>query len=306
MFLHKFFFFVAFAFCPLSISAEDSFHLKKEAILISKQLEEVFTENKRTIPLCQDSPISGFSISGTIRKYSPNYFVRVVLQDKKGIEYLVLESYEELNNNEVIVFKNYCEETAILENIVADTMKIFLTDASIQINSFSTIGFTRDIVKLRRDKNNIYSKQAQVKIELINSYNIKNGRPWVAAETDLSKMPYEARKIALGIPDGKNWGGIEFYAGGIFIMGHNQIIRSSSSNDDPYVDKFDWRNRHGKNWITSIKHQGWTNYCTAFAALGCAEALTRLYLNNANFDIDLSEQQIASCADSYPHTFSNR
>ncbi|MBR1428162.1 MAG: hypothetical protein IJ582_03915 [Prevotella sp.] len=66
-------------------------------------------------------------------------------------------------------------------------------------------------------------------------------------------------------------------------------------NSSPYVESFDWRNRHGTNWITPVKHQSTGNSCWAFAAVGVTEALVNLYFNQ-EIDYDLSEQEVISCS----------
>lgn len=62
----------------------------------------------------------------------------------------------------------------------------------------------------------------------------------------------------------------------------------------PGVFEFDWRDKHGENWMTPIKDQGWAGNCWAFADVGTVEALINLYYNQ-HLDIDLSEQQFVDC-----------
>ena len=247
------------------------------------------------------APISGLSVSGTITKSSPEYSVRVILKDKDKKEHIILESYEEINNHAVFSFNNYAEETQLLNNIVPDSIKICLSNASIQIDSFS-------IAYPTRGQEEILSRQAELRrnqigdiVELINKYNIENERPWIADVTEISLLPYETKKRVMGFSNETSTGGLEYYAGGYFVVGHGAINNNRDLGNDPYVDSFDWRNRHGKNWISSVKHQGFTNYCTAFAALACSESLIKLYYNNPSLEVDLSEQELASCSDTIPH-----
>ena len=247
------------------------------------------------------APISGLSISGTITKSSPEYSVRVILKDKDKKEHIILESYEEINNNAVFSFSSYAEETQLLNSIVPDSIKICLSNASIQIDSFSVAYSTRS-------QENIISRQAELRrnqigeiVELINKYNIENERPWIADVTKLSLMPYETKKRVMGFSDETSTGGLEYYVGGYFVVGHGAVNNHRDLGNDPYVDAFDWRNRHGKNWISSVKCQIPTSYCTAFAALACSESLIKLYYNNSSLEVDLSEQEVASCADTEPH-----
>ena len=38
----------------------------------------------------------------------------------------------------------------------------------------------------------------------------------------------------------------------------------------------DWRNRFGRNWITTVRNQGGTVNCWAFATTGLYEAMIRI------------------------------
>lgn len=57
---------------------------------------------------------------------------------------------------------------------------------------------------------------------------------------------------------------------------------------------FDWRNRHGENWITTVKNQGSAGACRTFAPTGTLEAQINLYYNRL-LDLDLSEQIAEDC-----------
>lgn len=248
--------------------------------------------------------ISGLSISGIISKYSPEYVVRVILKDKDGHEYLIMEAYEELYNDEIINFENHCEESKLMENIIPDSVKVYVYDASLQLFSLTV---NEDIAKSGQIAmvDEIRNKQVHNKVNQINAYNSENGRPWVADITDLSLLPYEIKRGKIGIADDSSTGGFEYYSAGFFVVGHRTLQANRSLDNDPFVDSFDWRNRHGKNWITDVRNQKCTFYCTAFAALGCLEGLTKLYFNNADLNLDLSEQEIASCYDIIPHNANN-
>lgn len=58
-----------------------------------------------------------------------------------------------------------------------------------------------------------------------------------------------------------------------------------------FIDSFDWRNRHGINWDTSVKHQGSGGGCRAFATVSETELYVNLYYNQ-KLDLDLSEQDV--------------
>jgi C1A family cysteine protease len=59
--------------------------------------------------------------------------------------------------------------------------------------------------------------------------------------------------------------------------------------------KFDWRDNNG-NWVTPPKDQGNCGSCWDFAVVGQVEAWWKIYNNEPDSMIDLSEQFILSCA----------
>lgn len=266
----------------------------------SKSVSLSLTESAKCRPFTQAETITGLSISGSFHKSSPEYLVRVLLKDTDGKEYLILESYEEINNDSIVSFACYCEETAFLDQIVPDSMKVFLKDATLQIDEIQMAHDNEtqggNIAKLRQER-----RQAQCSniIERINNYNRANKRLWGAGDTKISHLDYQTKTRTMGIADNESSGGIEYYVGGIFELRHST---ENYSNTDPslYVDNWDWRNINGIDWITSIKDQDTTSFCTTFAVAACLEAQINLYYNR-KIDLDLSEMELACCSDSFPH-----
>lgn len=293
----------AFFSIALSLFADDCFQLKRSSGDSAKVLKKDVHFNCSTSFTVHDDnvPINGLSIFGSIRKESPDYFVRILLTDGDQNEYVILESYEELNDNYSFSFDNFAEETLLLDNIVPDSIKVFLKDASVSIDSVAVVYSTRGLDNISERRVELKKRQIGDKVERINKYNLDNGRPWIADVTELSQLPYSQKKRALGLSNEFSLNGIEYYAGGYFVVGHGAVNLTRELGNDPYVDSFDWRNRHGKNWNSAVKHQDYTNYCTAFATLACSESLIKLYYNNPSLEIDLSEQEIASCSDVSPH-----
>ncbi|MBN2067155.1 MAG: right-handed parallel beta-helix repeat-containing protein [Candidatus Diapherotrites archaeon] len=58
---------------------------------------------------------------------------------------------------------------------------------------------------------------------------------------------------------------------------------------------FDWRNRHGENYLTPVKSQSGCGSCWAFSPIAVLEAAANIYYNNPALDLDLSEQDLISC-----------
>ena len=240
-------------------------------------------------------PINGLSINGRITIQDDDYFVRFLLKDKKGNEYVVMESYKELNDDSSIDLKGYCEETALLSDVVPDSLKLIIHHATFQCDNivllYSDRSPSKDKDLLLAQAKEIRIRQTEDKAERINRYNKSHKKLWFAGVTDLSTKDFATRMRQLGFRENQNTGGLEYYIGGIFEMGET-LHRDTTSS--PYVNSFDWRDRHGKNWMTSVKNQYDSQYCAAFSSIGALEGLTNIYYNQ-DLHLDLSEQEAACC-----------
>ena len=245
--------------------------------------------------------INGFSLDCEIIRANKNSFVRILLEDTSGRNFLVLENDKYRNNSDTIKYVGYCEETASLNSLTPKYLKIYIKDAIVNIEKIkyspiatnSPLDYAADMI----NADTIKKRQVKQIVDNINKYNSENDKFWSAGVTNVSLMNYETKKRVLGIHhDACDTDGIEYYIGGLYEIGEqNDTVESvdTDSVDFAYscVESFDWRNRHGKNWMTSCKHQGNSGYCSAFAINGAMEALVNLYYNK-KIDIDLSEQDI--------------
>lgn len=292
--LHKLIFLTIIGLVNLHINASNYFKLDKSNKPVSKiDINSVFTESRTFTPFSSYPSISGLSISGSIEKKSEDYLVRIILIDNDNREHLVLESYNMLNSDTNIIIDDYCEETRLLNGITPKAIKVVTRNATLYFTDIKLTNKNNTNTNWARNFEEIKKEQVKAKIERINDYNYKHDKLWRAGITQLSLKRYEDRKRILGIQDDTHTGGIEYYCDGIFEIGEAPTV-NRNQNTSTYVDSFDWRNRHGKNWITPNKDQKDSGFCSAFTAVGATEAMTNLYYNQL-INVDLSEQEAACC-----------
>ena len=261
-------------------------------------------------PLDDKPAVCGLSISGYSQLNSDTSLVRVLLVDNQGKSYLVYEDFYLTASN--MAFQDMAFETAYLDSVTPNKLKIIIRDAVLYLNDVSySYGDETVTRNYSLDRKALVRMQQQTQEEYMidrwNEYNEANNNYWFAGKTALSGLSYEARKAALGATsDAYQSDGLEYYVGGFFVM--RNMIPLDSLEITPllslgtYTESFDWRNRHGRNWMTPVKNQiepvvhdsiG-NGGCWAFAA--CATVETKMNLQfNQLLDYDLSEQELGSC-----------
>lgn len=268
-------------------------------------------------PLESSSIIEGLSISGRSQLNSDTSLVRILLIDNQGKSYLVYEDFYLTASN--MEFQDMAFETAYLDSVVPNQLKIIIRDATFYLNDiaydYADDAPTRNTSVDRKALAKMQQQtQEEYMIDRWNEYNEANNGYWFAGKTALSGLPYETKKAILGATsDAYQSDGLEYYIGGIYVMRsyddspENRVINDSMPivprpTFDTYAESFDWRNRHGRNWITSVKNQlepvqidsVGNGGCWAFAACATVEAKINLQFNQL-LEYDLSEQELGSC-----------
>jgi C1A family cysteine protease len=285
-----------------SIQAGD---LKK--VIIDKN----FFQDEEVYPFNRTEIIYGLTLSGAIQLNGATSLIRVILVDNDFNEYLVYEAYPLIVTNNSFSVTNVCEETCLLDSITPYLLKVEVIDASIHIDELSyTDSLEGGIIDIAELQKQIKETQNAAKIKEINNQIKKKGLKWIAGETSVSRLFYEEKKKLFGKDKVPNLQGAEYYKGGILEIksGETSPSLSTDSGSSSLIESFDWRNRHGANnpnspyydgdpngsgWITPVKSQG-CNHCWAFTPLHATEAIVNLYFNQ-HLDLDLSEQDVASC-----------
>ena len=255
-------------------------------------LNQTITKDSEVIPFDgKGSTIFGLAVKASITFSSEKSLVRIVLVDKQGNEYLVYEAYPLIEESNSFSVDNLCEETAILNAVKPQSLRIELKDASIALNSIvfsKAVDQGVNFAKLSKDNKNLQNNQ---KIDQINKSIKAKGLAWFAGETGVSALSFAEKKKLYG--QSTFPAGIEYYVGGVLSTGDGLTLKSATTST--MVDKWDWRNRHGKNWITEVKNQGSCGSCWAFAVTGATEAQVNLFYNQS-LNMNLSEQNLLSCS----------
>lgn len=263
-------------------------------------IHETYTESATISPFRYNGGITGLCISGMVTKLSDDYLVRVLLKDREGHKYCILESYNMINDSTSFSLKDYCEETVVLDNIEADSIIIILHNAELNINNISVASESGQSTSRKHanlsKKYELKRNQVASIVNRINAYNIAHRIFWGAGATPLALKTYDEKMRYLKLDDNRSTEGYEYYCSGIFVAGSNS--RSNINRSSSCVSQFDWCNRHGRNWITGIRNQKHSYFCFAFSSVAAIESMLMLYHNSSD-SIILSSDQAARC----PYTY---
>ena len=291
---------VFFAFVNLSARAQNQ---NSKFILLGEdkrtiEIEKNFDSSKEINPF-EDrfNKIYGLAVDAEIDFANNNSQVRFVLIDENFDEHLVYEAYPLLSGSGNVNIQESCEETALLNGIKPYALQIEVVDAKVNLHKL-TYASRSDIADIKKAQAEVRSGQNADKITRLNENLKARGEKWVAGQTSVSEMSYAERKKLYG--QSTFPAGFEFYCGGVITAGEstsNSISSNlkSASASSPYIDEWDWRDRHGKNWISPIANQGSCGSCWAFTSTGAVEAITNVYFNQ-QLNLDLSEQDVLSCS----------
>lgn len=255
---------------------------------------EINTSEKQQIGLDIGDSIYYFSVSGNMSLHAKDGYVRVLLRDSYDYDFLVYENYELLSETKSTFFQNVAIETLNLDGIKAKQLIVEAFHASISIDKvcFSTRQVKRKVANIRKS-------QIESLVTTMNNHLTERNMTWRAGHTRIAEMSYEDKKALFGGTVPQLYG-FEFYTGGVFVIPDSITDNGFRNGDEAvaqYVNEWDWRNRHGKNWMTPVKDQGDCGSCWAFSAIGTVEPYVNLYYNQL-INMDLSEQEIVSCTTS--------
>jgi len=125
-------------------------------------------------------------------------------------------------------------------------------------------------------------------IDEINKKIKEKGENWIAGENSITQLSPEEQAGLCGLIEDD-----EEYP----LTTSTSPISSGESQILENIPKFfDWRNKNGQNYITSIKNQAGCGSCWAFGTVALFEGAIQAYYNKPDLNIDLSEQDLVSCS----------
>lgn len=263
---------------------------------VTLNVNETYSSPAEILPFKNNiNKIYGLAITADIQLESEEGLVRVLLVDNNYEEYLIYEGYSLLEESLSWSIDEICEETAIMEGVKANSVKIEIENATITLKNLVVSTQLDPSIKIDKEKKEKKQGQNEEKIKKINENLKRNGKNWIAGPTQVSELSFEEKKMLFGqstFPPA-----FEYYAGGVISTSTSDTETPSlkSATASPYVKEWDWRNRHGKNWISPVTDQGLCGSCWSFAAAGATEAMVNLYFNQL-INPDLSEQDLLSCS----------
>ena len=145
-----------------------------------KERMNVHLTSSDTIPLKHLGTIYALSIDATIEQPREASFVRIVLEDTEGHNYLVAESDWFRNDTTTVQLSEYCEETAQLNGITPLRLKCYLTNASLQLTGIHTSKEQPKRALAKDDKKLLKENQVQNIVDRINNYNARHEKMWKA------------------------------------------------------------------------------------------------------------------------------
>lgn len=280
-------------------ASNSKLHLQKITRTYCLNDKRIYTSNAN-FPLDSTIIISGMSVSGsvTLNDKSDSYVV-ITMTDSYNAEHLVYETYQMLADTSSITLNNVAYESAFLDNVKPKQINLYIHNAKLCIDSIHYNDKER-VSQYGMKVSRFIKEQSEEIVETLNRNLEKQNALWRAGITSMSEKTYEEKKAMFGGKVPQLYG-FDYYTGGIFIMPNEsnmEIQESKTESSGLYVNEWDWRNRHGKNWMTSVKNQGICGSCGAFSALGALEAYINLYYNRI-LDYDLSEEELISCISSF-------
>ena len=251
--------------------------------------------------------VPSITVSGSVQLQDDLSYARIIMQDASGLEYLVYSTDELGFGAGKYDFQDACVETCEMKSVKPARFRVEVSGATITLKSLDYAGGAQVSIASAGDNTIKAKKDMQLKerIRKLNERIKRNGEGWVAGDTPVARMTYEEKKALFFNNEVPNLYGFDTYVGGIFKL-PDEVVGASSIGDgtDGYSPglslpaSFDWRKRHGENWLTPVRNQASCGSCWAHGTLGSIEGAINMQYNQ-HINADLSEQDLVSCFHGY-------
>lgn len=208
-------------------------------------INQTYTNYVELTPFGSINNASSITITGNVALNSDTSLVRIVLVDNIGEEYMLFESYSMIVDTNVYSFSNYTDETKYLHNINPLSLRIYVEDASLQLQSIYVNTNTRTSTFSQTEtlRHNYYVTMNQQKIVRLNNQISKRRMRWTAGETAWGNLYCRDKKIEFGGSIDYNSYGFEYQIDGAFSFPQEWDVPLLKT--DPYVVfEYDVRNLH--------------------------------------------------------------
>jgi hypothetical protein len=200
---------------------------------------QTFTSDTTIYPFA-DQSIYGIAASGNVQFNSYTAYVRILITDNNGDQFIIFESYPMIDTAWNFNFNTKCDETCFLNNYQATSINFHVLDATVTLNNLE---YTEAPVEgAYQLQYNAKLTNDLDKIDRVNAFLESKQMLWRAGVTEYSNLYYNER-IDPYSGLAKYTYGFEYYIGGIFeIYGRSGNWNQPTYNTAP---RFDWRSRHG-------------------------------------------------------------
>lgn len=250
----------------------------------------------------QRQTIYALSVDLAVTFTAKDGYFSVILEDQEGKQYLVYRDIAIFNKMNVpLDFSGKAFETAFIDNgispkkiIVNKTgCNVLLNDVhrAFQLPKGYSVTTWKSLYAFEKHK------EIQSQVDRINSYNQEHQILWVAKRTSLSNRPYSEIRRMFDYMEEVEAYGLEHYGGGIYTpMAYSfDEMEFLDTTTAPYVEYFDWSDRHGINWNTFCREQFDTYSCWAQATASAMESYIKRYYGEDE-DRQVSILQIIACS----------
>ncbi|MCX7846987.1 MAG: hypothetical protein N2595_03010 [bacterium] len=229
--------------------------------------------------------VYGCGVDAEVELMGDASVVRLVLVDRGGRRYLVLESESAMNGRGRHGFDRHCEETCGLAGV--EPMKVVVQVEQARVKVRRLYWVMRDMGK---NKAELSKRQHEWKVAKLN----ERAETWRAGLTPQGCLSYEEKCRLFRGAEGSgllpNLQGMEYYAGGLYTLRTNPP-REARRRPPAWPPRMNWRLRHGYRLLTPVKDRGIGGESEAYALVAALECNLNIFYNQ-HLDVTLAEEDL--------------